>query len=65
LSPVEIQGLLSKALRDVLAGNLEPGIANAAAGLSRALVTIREATTLEERISALEQAAGIHTRRIS
>jgi len=63
LTPVELQGLLSKALRDVLMGQLEPGIANAAAGLSRALVTIRESAELEERLSALEAAAGLLERR--
>jgi hypothetical protein len=64
LSPTELQGLLSKALRDVLTGKLEPGPANAAGGLARALVTIRESAELEQRLSELERAAGI-ARRIS
>jgi hypothetical protein len=62
LTPPELQGVLSKAIRDVLAGQLEPGPANAAAALSRALVTLREATELEERLSVLERAAGIDRR---
>jgi hypothetical protein len=62
LSPAELQGVLSQAIRDVLTGTLEPGPANAAAALSRALVTIREATELEERLAALEDAAGIDRR---
>jgi hypothetical protein len=62
LSPLELQGLLSKAIRDVLSGKLEPGPANAAGGLARALVSIREASGLEERLAALEQAAGIDRR---
>lgn len=62
LSPVELQGVLSQAIRDVLAGTLEPGPANAAAALSRALVAIREATETEERLAALERVAGIDRR---
>ena len=58
LSPAEIQGMLGLALRDVLAGRLEPGVANAAASLGRALVQVREATEVEERLQALERAAG-------
>jgi hypothetical protein len=64
LSPTELQGLLSKALRDVLTGKLEPGPANAAGGLARALVTIKESADLEERLAALEAAAGLN-RKVS
>src|SRR3954468_20727186 len=59
LTTQDLEGVLSKAIRDVLAGTLEPGPANAAAGLSKALVAIREASDLEKRLSALEQAAGV------
>lgn len=65
LAPIEIQGLLGVALRDVLAGRVEPGIANAAANLARALVTVREASEVEERLSALEGRAGLSEGRIA
>jgi len=55
----QVLGLLSVALRDVIDGKLEPGIANAAANLGRAIVAVREATEVEARIAALEVAAGI------
>ena len=59
MTPAEIQSLLGLALRGVLAGKVEPGVANAAAKLGRALVAVREATELEERLTTLEAAAGI------
>jgi len=63
LTPATLQGLLGKTLRDVIAGRVEPGVANAAANLGRAIVAVREATEVEERLSALEAAAGIGERR--
>jgi len=55
----QVLGLLSVALRDVIDGKLEPGIASAAANLGRAIVAVRGATELEARLAALEAAAGI------
>jgi hypothetical protein len=63
LSPIELQGLLCTTLKAVIAGRLEPGVGNAAAALARAVVTVREATTLEERIKALEAAVDLGGRR--
>ena len=63
LTPDDLQGLLSVALRSTLAGRLEPGRANAVASLARALVTIRESGELEERLKALEEAQGLIERR--
>jgi len=59
LDSEQVLGLLSVALRGVLGGKLEPGVANAAASLGRAIVAVREATEVEARIAALEIAAGI------
>ncbi len=59
LTPQQIEGMLGLALRGVLAGRVTPGAANAAAALGRALIEIRKATTLEERIAELERAAGV------
>ncbi|MFL5760321.1 MAG: hypothetical protein ACJ8F2_01255 [Xanthobacteraceae bacterium] len=65
LTPDDLQGLLSLALRSTLAGRLEPGRANAVASLARALVTIRESAELEQRLHALEAAAGLAPRRLA
>lgn len=60
----EIQGLVGQVLRGVVAGDVEPAIGNCVANLARSLVTVREATELEERIAELEARAGIvDTRR--
>jgi hypothetical protein len=63
LTPIELMGVMSQALRDVLRGALDPGRANAAAALGRTLVSIREATETADRLAALEQAAGLGERR--
>jgi len=62
LTPAELQGFIGLALRGVLAGRIEPGVANAVATLARAAVAVREATEVEERLTALET-ADTHGRR--
>ena len=62
LSPAELQGYVAVALRGVLAGRYTPGQGSAVAALARAAVSVREATELEERLAALEAAAGIERR---
>lgn len=52
----QVLGLLSVALKGVLGGKVEPGIGNAAANIARAIVAVREATELEERLNVLELA---------
>ena len=59
LTPAELQGVLGRTLRGLVAGEVEPGVANAAANLGRAIVAVRAATELEDRLSALEAAAGV------
>ncbi len=59
LTPAVLQGLLGRTLRDVIAGRVEPGVANAAANLGRAIVAVRQATELEQRLTELEERAGI------
>jgi hypothetical protein len=49
---------LETALGDVLAGELDPRQATAAAALARALVAVLTAGELEERLRRLEQQAG-------
>ena len=62
LTPLELQAVLSSSIAKVLGGGIEPGVANAVAGLARALISAREATEVEERLAALEAAAGIEAR---
>ena len=57
MTPAELSGVLSDTLRRTLAGELEPGVANAAANISRALLAVREATEVEDRLAALEAAS--------
>ena len=59
----DIDGLLCKSLIQVSEGKLEPGPANAMAGLAKAITGIRQAGELERRLEELEQAAGIGTMR--
>lgn len=53
----EIDAALCTALLNVLSGELEPGIATAAASVARTVSAIRAASDLEQRLSALEARA--------
>ncbi len=55
----ELQAALCRALRRVETGELEPGPANAMASLARAITSVAEVGTIEERIAALEQRSGV------
>ncbi len=59
LTPGEIEGFVAVAMKAVLSGRLEPGVGNAVANLARAAVAVREATTIEVRLTELEKAAGV------
>ena len=59
LTPAELQGYLALALRGVLGGKVQPAVGNCVAALARSIVTVREATELEERIADLESRAGV------
>ncbi len=50
----DVDAALCTALVDVLAGDLEPGLATAAATLARAIHAVRTATEHEQRIAELE-----------
>jgi len=62
LTPAELQGFIGLALRGVITGRVEPGVANAVATLARAAVAVREATEIETRLAALEATADINRR---
>lgn len=53
----EVDSALCQALREVLSGAIEPGVASAAASLARAIVQVRTISDLEVRLAALEAAA--------
>jgi len=59
LTPADLQGAIARALEGVLNGKIEPGVGNAVASLCRASVAVREATELEQRLTELEQRAGV------
>jgi len=59
MTPAELGGVLSDVLIRTIAGELEPGVANAAANISRALIAVREATEIEARLDALEEALEV------
>jgi hypothetical protein len=59
LTPAELQGVLAVTLKAVLAEQKSPAIGNAIANLGRAIVAVREATEVEDRLAALEAAAGV------
>jgi hypothetical protein len=63
LSPTELQGLLSKAIKDVLAGKIDPGPLNAAANAARAIASLRETGDVEQRLEQLEQALNMERKR--
>ncbi len=46
-------------MRETKAGELEPGVLTALATAARAIVALSAASELEERIAALERAAGV------
>lgn len=52
-----VQAVLSRALRKVEDGQMPPGPANALANVARALVSVKQADELEERIAELERRA--------
>lgn len=59
LTSTELIGALSRAIRGLEEGSVEPGIATAMATTARAITAIRQGVELEERVRELESAAGI------
>ena len=55
----DVQGVLGAALRDLLAGKLDPPVANAAANVARAFAAIAQAGEMEMRLRQLEEKAGL------
>lgn len=55
----EVDALLCIALKGVLTGKIEPGIATSAATVAKAITSVRASSDLEERLATLEQQAGM------
>jgi hypothetical protein len=58
LTITDIDALLSRALVQVATGKMEPGIANAMAGLARALITVKESGEVSQQIAGLQEAVA-------
>ena len=58
LSLDDVRLILGGALRQVLAGDIAPAVAQAAGTLGRAIVVVSEASDLERRIAELEALVG-------
>ncbi len=54
MSAAEICGLLGVVLKAVIAGRIQPNIANAAANLGRTIIAAQEAAEFDARLAALE-----------
>ncbi len=55
----QVQGALCRAMRALEAGEMTPAVANALGGRGRSIAAVAEAGDLEERLSQLEQRAGL------
>ena len=60
----ELAGWLSVLFKQVLVGKTEPRVGTACATVARSLLDVLQATETEERLRALEAAAGIGERRV-
>jgi len=63
MAPDELAGWLSLIFKQVLVGKLEPRVGSAAAGIAKVMLQTRELVEVEERLLALEDAAGLGERR--
>jgi len=63
MAPEELGGWLALLFRQVMTGRIEPKIATAAAAVARVMMDVRAATELEQRLTELEQRAGVTDQR--
>jgi hypothetical protein len=63
MSPEELGGRLSDVFLKVVDGKLSPKIGTAASTIARALIDVRTAGELEERLAELERRADLSDRR--
>jgi len=65
MDPIDVNGLLSDCLLKVAAGEMDPGVGQAVASMSRALMAVQETSLLAEQVQELERAAGIEPSNIT
>lgn len=61
LTPQEIEGVLSTVLVRVAAQQLHPAIGSSVAAIAKALIAVKDASSVAERLKRLEEAAGMGT----
>ncbi len=54
-----LRGTLFHVLKRIEAGDLEPNVGNSIATIARAIVTVSQSVEVEERLTQLEQRAGM------
>ena len=59
----ELAGRLAALFAGVVDGKISPKVGTAAATIARAMLEVRNQTEIEERLTALEAAAGVDGRR--
>jgi hypothetical protein len=59
LSSDDLRGILATCIANVMVGAIEPGVANAVAGLVRTYLAVEEVTELETRLADLERHAAL------
>jgi hypothetical protein len=59
LSDDELLAWLGVAFKAVLAGKMLPGVGNAAATIAKAMVAVKQASELEDRLAAIEAKVGL------
>ncbi len=55
----DLDGLLCRALVQVAAGKMEPGVGSSMAGIAKTVVAIRQASDFEKRLQELEQTVDV------
>ncbi len=59
----ELNGYLSLLFKGVIGGRIEPKVGTAAATIARAMLEVRSASEIEDRLAELEKAAGLDGRK--
>ena len=63
LSTDDLRGVLGKTLKDVISGDLEPAVGNAAASIARAYVAVTEAGAVETLQAQVDELRALIARR--
>jgi hypothetical protein len=63
MSAEDLAGWLSHLFKEVMSGRIEPRVGTAAATIAKALMDVRQAGEVEERLAALEAQAGVTDHR--